>query len=187
MSERLSVSSSFVEFPTSGLLVPDKKTIREENLAFIFGVDVKSLTKGKLVELGILAEGSELDFLDPPNIHRYEINNVVVESDAQYFVEKMVGQHEIKVSYMPEGKKASKHSHKPPMVEEYYVVAGEADLRMGDGTIHLNEYNRFIQVPSYVEHQLTTNSHPFFVLIVMRNSALLSLEQRHVFSREKSS
>lgn len=181
MVERLSVVPYFPESSPSGLLIPDKRTNREEDLPRIFGADVKSLTQSKLVELGILPKGSKLDFLNSPKIHTYvEEDGTVKESDAIYFLEQVIGEHGILVSLLAPYSLTTRHQHKHPILENYHAITGVSFLTLGDDVVELSLNKReSIEVPLNTEHQLRTREKPAFILIVMKNAGLVDRKAWH--------
>lgn len=168
----------------SGLLVPEKREVNARELPEIFGIDVRLRTQRELTALGILPEGSELQFQERPNIHKYMVidqdgKNIVVESDGQYFLETVMGEHGVLASYLPPKSHTTEHEHHSPITEIYIQIAGESQAYVGSKEVSLSAGMSPIEVPLDTEHQVFTDGTPAFMLIVMKNAGLVPRDQWH--------
>jgi mannose-6-phosphate isomerase-like protein (cupin superfamily) len=169
----------FVE-SNGGLVIPDTSMHKTELPDKFDGINIEFFTLLKLNELGFMPQNDTerrmLEFLDNPLVHKYPLG----DSPARYFMEVIVGNHAILASYLPPHSETSKHPHSREygILEDYYLMGGKSDLRLGNEAIELND-GTCVEVPLDTHHQLMTGEKPAFTLIVMKNAGLVDRKYWH--------
>ena len=154
----------------SGLLVPEKRPLTNEDIARMFGPDYRKLIEKKAEQVGI---GERLRFFDIPLPHN--------RSQAVYLAEQFVGDHLVLVPVLGPNMKTSRHSHVAPMVQErYFHIAGESFVKVGGEDLALNDEQNLIEVPLGVVHQVSTKEKSALTLIIMENALLVPSGRLHV-------
>lgn len=156
-----------------GLLVPiHEQTNSHEDLIHL-PLNYRDLIVSKIAKLDIELPESQLEILESPKPHN--------GSDALYFLEQFIHNDWVLVSLLGPNRKTSRHLHAAPVgAEEYYFLAGEAILTMGEKEDPLNSEHNFRVVPSNTPHQLKTRDNFALTLIIMKNAKLAPEGKLHI-------
>lgn len=166
------IDTGFSKSKDSGLLVPDRKQITNEDIALMFGDNYRELVEAKARKLGILGR---LNFFDTPIPHD--------GSQAVYLVEQFEGDDLILVPVLQKGMKTSQHHHVEPMRKEsYFHIAGESVVHVGteENPQPLNDIHPVREIPLGLIHQVRAPNGPTLTLIIMEKARLVPPGQLHI-------
>ena len=156
----------------SGLAVPNNGKVTSEDIAAMFGIDLRERVLAKLRAFNFLPDGRELTFFGKGQAHN--------GSQARYFVEERVAEHMVYVSFLGPNSQTSIHKHDEPIFESYFWLGGESFLRRDNDIHRLAQGQEVIRISSGSVHQLTTRENASLALIVMENAAHVPADKLHI-------
>ncbi len=127
----------------------------------IFGFDYRPLVIERLRRHGVNASKQELRFLDTGLRQK--------GSQELCFLEQVVGEHRVFLSYLGPNSTTTRHFHTYPVEELYEALAGKTFLTICQVTHELNTENGAVVVPPGEPHHLKTGENPALILSIMRD------------------
>lgn len=139
----------------------------------IYVVEHSSLNDYQKLPLDNLGFPGSFLIHDAPEVHNPPKGHQ--RSEAVYLLDFYQGDDRILVPHLPPHSLSSRHYHKPPIIEYYWLLKGEAYLEERPVTIE------GISIHPGEIHQVTTKESGVLLLILMTKARLVPEENQHIY------
>jgi len=157
------------------LIIPSSR-VEKEKSSVLTNRD-KALIHARLIELGFIRLGQELQFTFPPKRHP--------GSGSEYSFEGFIGKNEtdeVYIAKLGRGRQTTTHRHPFPIREPYYVEAGRLGL-VRDGKFTEVKAGEMVTIERGVVHQAGVDEEweeDALLLLIMRNASFFPKDKRHI-------